>query len=147
MRIEVRKISPEETRNLRHQVLWPHINRMEDCVIDIDHREDAFHLGSFIDGDLVAIGSFFQMDSSKISLHPQYRLRAMASHPQFRGSGAGKQLVLFGIEILRNRGVAVLWCDARLKATGFYASLGFQKQEEIYDVPSIGPHQFMWFML
>jgi GNAT superfamily N-acetyltransferase len=147
MMIEVRQISPEETRELRHQVLWPHINRMEDCVIEIDHREDAFHLGAYIGGDLAAIGSFFQMETTKLALHPQYRLRAMASHTNYRGSGAGKQLVMHGLDILRQRGIAVLWCDARLKATGFYASLGFQWMEEIYDVPSIGPHQFMWFTL
>jgi len=38
----------------------------------------------------------------------------------------------------------VLWCDARLKAVPFYASLGFQSLPEVYDVPNIGPHQFMW---
>jgi hypothetical protein len=38
----------------------------------------------------------------------------------------------------------VLWCDARLVAVPFYEQLGFKKFEDVYEVPLIGPHHFMW---
>lgn len=145
--MEVRPITSAQTRPLRHLVLWPHIPNEEDCVIDIDLREDAIHLGTFHEGKLIAVGSFFEMNSPRLRTERQYRLRAMATHPDFRGSGAGKVLVQYGIQLLKAKGAQVLWCDARLKATGFYAALGFNLMNEIYDVPNIGPHQFMWIDL
>ncbi len=143
----VKSISPEETKPLRHKVLWPHIPLQENCVIDIDHREDAIHLGTYLDEKLIAIGSFFSMSSPKIKFQNQYRLRAMASDPEFRGRHAAQLLVIHGIEILRSQDIEVLWCDARLTAVPFYAAIGFQKIEDIYEVPLIGPHQFMWIEL
>lgn len=145
--MEVRPITSAQTRPLRHLVLWPHILNEEDCIIDIDLREDAIHLGTFHEEKLIAVGSFFEMKSPKLSIDRQYRLRAMATHPEFRGSGAGKKLVQHGIRMLKEKGGQVLWCDARLNAVGFYESLGFSHLSEIYDVPKIGPHQFMWIDL
>jgi len=143
----VRTISPEETRPLRHLVLWPHIPFEKDCVIDIDHREDAIHLGTFDNEKLVSVGSLFRVSSPKLSFTHQYRLRAMASHPDYRGQDCGKMLVQEAMGILRQKSIQVLWCDAREKAVGFYARIGFSVLEEVYDVPLIGPHKFMWIEL
>lgn len=141
---QVRQISPELTRPLRHLVLWPHIEKESDCVIDMDDQPAGFHLGVF-DGDkLVSIGSFFPQSSSKRPASNPYRLRAMATHPDYRGRDAGKALVLQGLDMLRDRKVDMLWCDARLNAVPFYSKLGFSAMEEIYEVPKIGPHKFMW---
>jgi predicted GNAT family N-acyltransferase len=141
---EVKQIHPHLARPLRHRVLWPHIALEEECNIDIDLREDAIHLASF-DGDrIVSVGSLFQMDSPKINFSKQYRLRAMATDPDYRGQRAGKVLVEKAMDILREKGADVLWCDAREIAVGFYESLGFIKLPEKYDIPKIGPHYFMY---
>ncbi len=145
--MNVQLITPEQTRPLRHLVLWPHIEKEEDCNIDIDHRDDAFHLGVFVDGELRCVGSFFETQSPKISFEKQYRLRTMATHPEFHGKGLARQLILHSIEILKEKEQDVLWCDARLNAVGFYERLGFTKLDEVYDVPKIGPHKFMWIEL
>ncbi len=145
--MEVKIISPELTHSLRHRVLWPHIDREDRCVIDIDEREDAIHLGTFAQNQLVSIGSLFELKSPRLNFEKQYRLRAMATDPDFRGTGSGKLLIEFAIELLRSKQVGVLWCDARLKATGFYKRLGFALVEDVYEVPLIGPHQFMYFEL
>jgi len=145
--IQIKLITPDQTKPLRHLVLWPHIEREENCVIAQDHDPSAFHLGAFQGDDLIAIGSFFEMSSSKINYALQYRLRAMASHPDCRGSGAGKALLIYSLEFLRQKQIYVLWCDARLKAVGFYKGIGFQLIDEIYDVPIIGLHQFMYYPL
>lgn len=141
---EVKIISPDLTRPLRHRVLWPHIEKVEDCVIDIDRRVDAIHLGVFDGEKIVSIGSLFQMDSNKIQFEKQYRLRAMATDPDYRGQNAGRVLIEKSFELLKEKGVDVLWCDARKIAVGFYESLGFSMLPEEYEVPKIGPHYFMW---
>jgi GNAT superfamily N-acetyltransferase len=144
MELAVRRISAFETRQLRHRVLWPHLSSPEVCVIDIDEREDAFHVGVFADERLISIGSFFAMESPRLAIQPQYRLRAMATDAEFRRLHAGDTLIQFALQELGLRGVVVLWCDARLVAVPFYEQLGFKKFDDVYEVPLIGPHHFMW---
>ena len=144
MQLEARFIEPSETRSLRHRVLWQHLSSPEVCVIDIDNRKDAFHVGVFCEGALISIGSFFCLQSPRLNHELQYRLRAMATDPDYRRMHAGEQLISFACEELSKRGVPVLWCDARLVAVPFYESIGFSKFDDVYEVPLIGPHHFMW---
>lgn len=147
MSIHIQNITPEQTRSLRHLVLWPHIEKEADCVIAQDHDNDAFHLGAECDGNIIAIGSFFPMVTEKMKAENPYRLRAMASHPDYRGSGAAAKLILNSFDELRNRKCDLLWCDARLSAVNFYLKLGLEAIDQIYDVPKIGPHKFMYIHL
>jgi predicted GNAT family N-acyltransferase len=142
--IEVKQIAAADTKSLRHLVLWPHIPNEEDCVIDIDERPDAIHLGVFESGSLVSIGSLFEQVSPKLGFTRQVRLRAMATHPDVRGKQHGRLLVEHALLLLKKKDYEVIWCDARLIAIGFYSSLGFHILPEVYDIPRIGPHQFMW---
>lgn len=147
MTYDIRIISPQLTRPLRHKVLWPHIERVEDCIIDIDEREDAIHLGVF-DGDrLVSVGSLFAMTTPKLHQQKVYRLRAMATDPDYRGKQSGRALIEKAVELLKEKRTEVLWCDARKNAVGFYKALGFSQLPEEYEVPKIGPHYFMWIDL
>jgi ribosomal protein S18 acetylase RimI-like enzyme len=145
--MEVRIIDSIETRPLRFKVLWPHKANVESCVIDIDNRSDALHIGAFQAGRLISIASLFQMDNQNLPHKKQYRLRAMASDPEFRGAGAGREVVLFAIALLQEKGYDILWCDARKVALGFYEKLGFEILSEWYDVPQIGPHKLMAYEL
>jgi predicted GNAT family N-acyltransferase len=144
MSLSARFIEPKETQSLRHKVLWQHLPSMDVCIIDIDNRDDAFHVGVFQDENLISVGSFFQMSSPRLQQHQQYRLRAMATDPDYRRMRAGERLIAFACEELRTRQVEVLWCDARLLAVPFYESIGFTKFDDVYEVPLIGPHHFMW---
>ncbi len=145
MTFRIRQVAPEETRELRHLVLWPHKQRIEDCVIDIDHRADAIHLGAFDSSDrLVGVCSLFEMPTPKLPDQRQYRLRAMATHPEVRGQGAGADLVREALRLIGGMGYNVLWCDARKVALGFYDRLGFERINEWYEVPNIGLHQLMY---
>lgn len=146
MRVEI--IPAERTYSLRHRVLWPHIEKTEDCVIDIDGREDAIHLGCINEeGTVIGICSLFEMETPKLDFAKQYRLRAMATDPEVRGSGAGKRIVEKALELIASKGYDVLWCDARKVALGFYENLGFDRIDEWYEVRNIGPHQLMYHPL
>lgn len=145
--MEARQITAEQTRDIRHRVLWPHKARMEDCTIDIDHRADAIHLGTF-DGDrIVSVLSLFEMNTPKLDYPRQYRLRVMGTDPDYGGKGAGKLIVDLAKDLLSQKGYDVIWCDARKVALGFYEKLGFAIIDEWYDVPEIGPHKLMYFEL
>jgi GNAT superfamily N-acetyltransferase len=113
-------------------------------VIDIDNREDAFHVGVFSEETLISVGSFFQLSSPRLHYSTQYRLRAMATDSDYRRLHAGELLLSFACHELHKRGVPVIWCDARLVAVPFYESNGFSKFSDLYEVPLIGPHHFMW---
>jgi ribosomal protein S18 acetylase RimI-like enzyme len=93
-----------------------------------------------------------KQDSSKdvsqdVLQEKQYRLRAMAVREGYRGQGFGDAIVDAGLNHLRELGVEVVWCDARVAALNFYRRLQFEELEEEYEIPIIGLHRFMWKVL
>jgi predicted GNAT family N-acyltransferase len=142
----VRQISAMETQPLRHRVLWPHKPDVASCTIDIDQRADAIHLGAYDLADvLVGVCSLFEMATPKLEGCKQFRLRAMATAPEVRGSGAGKAIVLEALRLTGGMGADLLWCDARKVALNFYSACGFSEIDEWYEIPIIGPHKLMYF--
>ena len=139
----VKHIKPKECYSIRHQVLWQH-KVLEDCGIDIDDQEDAFHLGAYTGEELVCVGSFFRQRHAKFSEQHQYRLRAMATLSSAQNTGAAKALLNTSFQILKEKCQDLLWCDARIKSTGFYEKLGFQKLGDTYSIPIIGLHYLMY---
>ncbi len=80
-----------------------------------DHDGDTLHLGLFDQDQLVCIGSF--MKAAKPDFKGlQYQLRGMASKKGSQGKGYGKKLMASAEQILKDRGVDVLWCNARVVA-------------------------------
>ena len=69
-----------------------------------------------------------------------WQLRGMATEAAVRGSGAGRLLVIDGLERVTARGGDLVWCDARVSAAGFYERMGFTVVTEEFDKPGIGPH-------
>ncbi|MFM1931930.1 MAG: hypothetical protein RL226_1233 [Bacteroidota bacterium] len=133
------------TRPLRYKVLWPHKAGVDECFIDIDDREDAIHFAAYSGDVIVGVCSLFEMHTPKLTDIKQYRLRAMATDPDVRGTGAGRALVEAALERVQAMGYDVLWCDARKIALGFYERMGFDRIDEWYDIPQIGPHQLMYY--
>ena len=112
-------LQPEEIQQLRNEVLWPH-KTFENCVLETDRLSTTFHFGVQIDGLTVAT---------------------------VRGQGIGDAIIEAGFNYLRELGVEVVWCDARVAALNFYRRLQFEELEEEYDIPIIGLHRFMWKVL
>lgn len=139
----LQEIDSELCYSIRNLVLWPH-KRLEDCYIDTDHSDDAFHLGAFIDNELVCIASLFKQYNEKFSYSNQYRLRAMATLPKSQNMGVAKSLINFACDKLQREGQELLWCDARIIARQFYQKSGFSILGESYEIPIIGTHYLMY---
>ena len=141
--IDVRKIEPEMTYNLRHIILRPH-QTIEDCKYDTDHETGAFHVGAFYHGTLISIASFCLERNLDFSCETQYRLRGMATLEEFRKIGAGRTLIAFAENIIKNEGIDLLWCKGRTTVQEYYKKLGFKIHGEVFDYPPIGPHIVMF---
>lgn len=134
----------EDLFPIRHTVLWQH-RAIENCGIEPDYLDSTFHIGAIDEsGEIVGTSTFIQEQHAEFDNKNQYRLRAMATSPSIRGNGIGKAIIEFAITELAKRRVELLWCDARIKACGFYENLDFKIKGEIYEVPEIGPHKLMY---
>ena len=139
----VKEIRPKDCYSIRNQVLWQH-KSFDDCGIDIDDQSDAFHLGAYKGDKLICVASFFKQSQAKFSEKNQYRLRAMATLSSAQNTGAARALLNTAFQILKEKGQDLVWCDARIIATGFYEKLGFEKLGDRYSIPIIGLHYLMY---
>jgi len=137
------EISVEQTRPVRQKVLRPH-QEAHELIYPGDDAADTFHLGAVLGDETLAILSMYHESAPEaISGSSGWRIRGMASLPNARGTGLGKKLV----EIARDRvwevDRAVIWCNARESAFGFYEKLGFEIVGGIFEIEGIGPHAVM----
>ncbi|SNS05533.1 Acetyltransferase (GNAT) domain-containing protein [Anaerovirgula multivorans] len=140
---EVRRIEAEMTYSLRHSVLRPH-QTVEDCKYVTDHEDNAFHVGVFYQRKLVSVASFCVEKHPDFPIKKQYRLRAMATLEDFQKLGAGRSVVNYAENLIKEQGVNFLWCKGRTTVQEYYSKLGFKAHGEVFDYPSIGPHIIMY---
>ena len=154
----VKVVASEALQEVRFKVLWPHLSSAEEAVIDIDKSDGAVHLASYQDGEVVGVASLFAQQCERYpNVFPKknaFRLRAMGVLDSVRGSGVGAQIINRAVELLKEKGVEVLWCDAREVAWGFYLKQGFKFAEdcdgyecEAYVVRNVGLHKMMYFYI
>jgi predicted GNAT family N-acyltransferase len=129
-------IDHTDTLYLRSTVLRNNIPEQE-CVFDTD--DIGFHLGAFVDDELVSVATFFPEDYPDLG-SGGYRLRGMATALVFSRQGYGARLIAFAMLELQKKGASYLWCNARKSAVDFYKKLNFQIISEEFEVPGIGPH-------
>jgi predicted GNAT family N-acyltransferase len=130
-----------DLRSLRFLVLWPHKDKMEDCILEADFLPSTRHFAAF-DNENNVLACCTLMPESRIVEGQVYsmRLRAMASHPDVRGSGMARELLSFALgHFLGEK----FWCDARLIAVPFYERCGWRVRSEAYEIPIIGTHFLM----
>jgi len=146
--MDVRPITPAETRPLRSEILRPG-QPPESLVYPGDDAPDSFHAGAFVDGVLVGIATVYPEPmpaAPGADLDPvnAFRLRGMATRTGLQGRGIGRAVLGQCIEHVRASGADVLWCNARTGALGFYERLGFETLGDEFDIAGIGPHFVMW---
>ena len=144
--MNVQVINSELTYDIRRRVLWPHIKN-GNYSIKVDKDITTFHLGTFADNKIISVGTFVKELNSKFESNSQYRLRAMATDKKYQIKGGGRVLFLKGIEILKEKKIDILWCDARMNAIGFYQKLNMKNMPGLYNIKNIGLHQTMFINL
>ena len=140
----VKLIRAEETLDLRCRILRPG-QSLDLCRYPEDDLPTSFHLGIFDDGKVICNGTFIQQGHAHFpTARLPYRLRGMASDKEYQRHGLGKTLLKEALVHLKQKNCDLLWFNARVSAEGFYEKLGYQKIDEIFDIPTIGPHKVMY---
>ena len=137
--VTVDEVPAELTYDLRGAVLRPNGGEI---VWPGDEDPATFHLAARTDeGDVVGVVRFSPAPCPWRPLaRAPWQLRGMATGSAVRGAGAGRLLVVDGLERVTARGGDLVWCDARVAVSGFYERMGFTVVTEEFDKPGIGPH-------
>jgi len=137
--IAVGIIAVERIRDLRWTVLRASLPR-ESTVFPGDDKPSSIHLAACRGEEVVGCASFM---ATPYQDQDAYQLRGMATAPAWRRHGLGRRLLVHSEELLRARGVRLLWCNARLVALGFYQGQGWEITSPLFEVPTAGPHHRM----
>ncbi|HEX8329591.1 MAG TPA: GNAT family N-acetyltransferase [Hymenobacter sp.] len=122
MAVDIRRIAPEATYALRHQVLWPD-KPLE--YVKVENDAAGHHFGAFQQEELVAVISLF-VEGRKA------RFRKFATRPDCQRQGIGTVLLGRVFDEARQLAAQRIWCDARQDSAGFYARFGMQPEGEIF---------------
>ncbi len=116
----MRIISPEETWELRHKVMWPDKN-----LDYIKLKDDTLgrHFGLFIDEELVSVISIF-VEADEV------QFRKFATLENLQGKGYGTMLLQFVMQEAKKLGAKRLWCHARKNKIDFYKRFGLEESGE-----------------
>lgn len=117
---------------------------LADCKYSSDYEKDTFHLGAFINDELISIASFSKEIYPDLQKGIHYRLRGMATLPNFRNKRAGSSLIQKAEQILKERKANILWCNGRITVTDYYKRLDFQEHGEIFEIEPIGLHKVLY---
>ncbi|HGH7181266.1 TPA: GNAT family N-acetyltransferase [Bacillus luti] len=141
--ITVKNIKGSETYVLRQKILRPN-QTLADCKYSSDYETDTFHLGAFINDELISIASFSKEIYPDLLAGVHYRLRGMATLPNFRNKRAGSSLIHEAETILQERSANILWCNGRITVADYYKRLGFHGHGEIFEIEPIGLHKVLY---
>lgn len=108
-----------------------------------DDDRDSFHLGVFDADKLLCIGSFIR-HSNDYFQGTQFQLRGMATAAEAQGKGYGKLLLAEAEQLLKNKNIQILWCNARVSAHPFYLKMGYRIKGDVFEVPEVGKHFVMY---
>lgn len=138
--IQIKEISAEETFPIRLEVLRKNIPLPYEFKGDFD--KDTIHLGAFEGNKLIAVSSYMKAENTNFEGN-KYQLRGMATLSEYQGLGAGKLMLEKAVQILKEKNIAVLWCNARIAAVDFYKKQGFQTFGEEFEISYVGKHYVM----
>ena len=120
--MNIRKISADDTLQLRRDVLYP--NESLDAV-KVDHDADGLHFGVFDQGQLVTVVSLFLGRDTA-------QFRKLATAPAAQGKGFGKAILAYLVDICKKEKIKLLWCNARDTAVTFYDRLGYTTKGDYF---------------
>ncbi|MGH8960228.1 MAG: GNAT family N-acetyltransferase [Jatrophihabitantaceae bacterium] len=142
MRFEI--VGEAATRELRRSVLRPHLAPGD--PLPGDDLPGGVHLAALDDGAVLCTCFVYPEPCPWQPDRPgAWRLRQMATLPEHRNRGLGSGVVERAVEVVRERGAELLWCEAREPAVAFYARHGFRPHGAVFtDEQHPIPHRRMW---
>lgn len=105
---------------IRQRVMYPDASL---AAVQLPEDEDGQHLGIWINEKPVSIVSLFR-DGDR------FQFRKFATETDQQGKGYGSLLLQHIVQLVTEQHAAVLWCNARVPATAFYARFGFSMTGE-----------------
>ena len=140
-KLELRAVPVEAVRPVRGMVLRPG-QSPEQLVWDDDDHPEALHVGAYLNGELVGIGTILPQGHED---HGEggWRIRGMATLPSARGEGVGGAVLDHCLAYAKDRGARYFWCNARIAALSLYERRGFATVGDMFEPPEIGPHYRM----
>lgn len=115
---------------------------LAECTFPTDQIEGAFHLGCFVEDQLVSVASFFP-NNYRDQPKEGYQLRGMATDSDFVGEGFGAKLIDFAVIQLNAANASYIWCNARSSAVEFYKKKGFELISSEFEIEGVGAHYEM----
>ncbi len=138
-----RPVEVSVVRELRGEVLRAGRPPEASVMPDDDHPLSR-HVGVYVDGELVSVGSVLpQVPPWAPDRAPGWRIRGMATREGHRGLGLGNTVLSDLIDYARSMGGTVIWCHARIGARRFYARAGFVPRGEVFVAEGV-EHIIMW---
>jgi len=139
--IQIKEIKAKDTYPIRKAVLRKNMTLSHE--MPGDHDPDSLHLGVYDDEQLLCVGSFMMASRNDLG-GKQCQLRGMATSETAQGKGYGKLLLEKAEGLLKNKGIDLIWCNARVAALDFYKRSGYQVMGDVFEVPQVGPHFVMF---
>ena len=151
----VRRVPADAVRPLRTVVLRPGWEPGRLATYPEDETV-AVHVAAFLEGrgEPDGVGTVYaqappaalagEIPAAAYGEGASWRLRGMATSDAARGTGLGRAVLDACFETVRRRGGAVLWCNARLGAVGFYRRMGMVTAGPEFEIEDIGSHYVMW---
>lgn len=140
----IRQISAEDTYPVRQEVLRPG-RPLKECFFEGDLEQDTIHLGYYDRQKLVAVATYVVRKNDLFKTPHQYQLRGMAVLPSYRGKHLGKELLLEGEKLLKEKDSQILlWFNARETAIGFYEKFGYRTIGSAFMIPNVCMHVVMY---
>ncbi len=120
--MNIKRIDWQDTLEIRQKVLWPNKPK-EFCIVEGD--EFANHYGIYGKNKLIGVASTYKNENS-------VRLRKFAVIQENQGEGYGRKLLKRIIELERESGSGIFWCDARESAVSFYKQFGMEVEGSVF---------------
>jgi L-Ala-D/L-Glu epimerase len=141
------RVEAADVVDVRWEILRPGFPR-ESAIFDGDDAPGTQHFAAFCARRVVGVASIYRAAMAERPDEPNaWQLRGMATLPSVRGLGLGKALLATCKSAAREAGARILWCNARVTASDFYARQGWQIVGPEFDIPTVGPHFRMFIEL
>ena len=119
----IKKVPIEEVWLMRQQIMYP-AETLE--FVKLEDDASGTHLGLYRDDRLLSVISLFERDGS-------VQFRKFATIVNEQGKGYGTRLLQYVMDWASESESKIIWCNARLSATGLYEKFGMQQTGDSWE--------------